>query len=76
MMAPHLDRPPSGWHVVTVCRAAARTWDWVASVIDAPPDPDHRRRTWIREAWYRIPGKHRNYSDACSALEAAMATRH
>jgi hypothetical protein len=37
MMAPYLDRLPTGWHVVTVCRAAARTWDWVALVIDAPP---------------------------------------
>jgi hypothetical protein len=76
-MTAYLDRLPTGWHVVTVCKATTgRTWDWAAFMIDTPPAPDHLRRTWDREAWVTIPGKHRTYAAACEALESAMATRH
>jgi hypothetical protein len=41
---PTLDRPPLGWHVVTVCRAKARGSDWVALMIDAPPGSGPRAK--------------------------------
>ena len=33
-----LDRPPAGWHPVTVMRKTSRKWDWVALMVDVDPD--------------------------------------
>jgi hypothetical protein len=30
--------PSEGWFPLTVCRKEARKWDWVALLVDVPPD--------------------------------------
>ena len=78
----HLDRPPPGWFTLAVMRKILRKWDWVAVMVDVNPDElKHRKylpgeRRTAREAWVRIPGKHRNEEAACVALENMIATRH
>jgi hypothetical protein len=73
-----LDRPPPGWHTLDVARTGPK-WDWVALMIDMHPDDfkNYRRggRT-VREAWVRIPGKHRNKEAAWDALQEMLETRH
>ena len=68
-----LDRPPAGWFPFTVMRKAARKWDWVAVMIDMPPDELKPGTAFL---WVRIPGKHRNKDAARAALEDMIATRH
>jgi hypothetical protein len=36
-----LDRPPAGWFTLDVMRRESRKWDWVALMIDVPPE-DHK----------------------------------
>ena len=73
----YLDRPPAGLYVLEVMRREARKRDWVALMIDVPPDEhcsNGRRAT--RSVFVRIPGKHRDRDSAWDALEDLMATRH
>jgi hypothetical protein len=74
----YLDRPPTGWFVLDVMRCQARKRDWVALMIDIDPDcPDWRdgsRRA--RNAFVRVPGKHRNKDAAWDAFQDLVATRH
>lgn len=70
-----LDRPPAGWFTLEVMRAdGRRRLDWVALMIDAHPDDfkNYRVET-AREAWVRVPGKHKNRDAAFDALEAMLA---
>jgi hypothetical protein len=73
-MTPTLDRPPAGWHVLVVVRRTSRKWDWSALMIDV--HPDEMKHSPCKEAWVRVPGKHRNYDAACEAVEAMIATKH
>ncbi len=72
-----LDRPPAGFFPLRVMREQWRKWDWVVLMIDVHPDEfrlgEGRK---AREAWVRIPGKHRNRDAAWAALENIIATRH
>jgi hypothetical protein len=84
----YLDRPPAGWFVLDVMpeherdvMPCQRKRDWVALMIDA--DPDELKRNpcpWAyrraREAWLRIPGKHRTRDAAWGRLQDMLATRH
>jgi hypothetical protein len=72
----YLEHPPPGWFVVDVMRAGARKWDWVALLIDVPPDDFGSWKRAARWGWYRIPGRHRTSDAARAALEDLMATRH
>ena len=38
MSAEHVDSPPSGWFVPTVCREKSRSWDGGALMVDTDPD--------------------------------------
>jgi hypothetical protein len=77
MLPEYLDRAPSGWFVLEVMRKEWRKWDWVALMIDVPPDDYIARRVvTASSAWVRIPGKHRNQDAAWAALEDMIATRH
>lgn len=73
-----VDRPPPGWHVLAVMHAAARVRvHWTALLIDADPDDFIAGRVLnCREAWFRIPGKHKNREAAWDALADLMTTRH
>jgi hypothetical protein len=71
----YLDRPPAGWFTLEVIKENARKRDWVALMIDVHPDELKHYRT-AREAWVRVPGKHRNRDAAWDALQDMMATRH
>jgi hypothetical protein len=54
-----------------------RKWDWVALMIEVHPDElKHRAPGATREAWVRIPSKHRNKEAAWDALEDMLVTRH
>jgi len=73
----YLDRPPAGWFALSVMRTEKRNWNWVALMIDVDPDA-YRDGAFLtaREAWVRVPGKHRNWDAAWDAFEDMMATRH
>jgi hypothetical protein len=74
----YLDRPPSGWFVLDVMRKGARKSDWVALMIDVHPN-EYRLGGFrkAREAWVRLPGRHRSRDAAWAALvEDVMTTRH
>jgi hypothetical protein len=58
----YLDRVPTGWFPLTVCRAKSRGWDWVALLIDMPPE-EHRRR--LRAA----QGRHKSRDAAWDAFK-------
>ena len=34
----YLDRPPAGWHALDVMKEHSRKRDWVALMVDVPPD--------------------------------------
>ena len=70
----YLDRPPAGWFALDVMKEHSRKWDWVALMIDV--HPDELQHCTAREAWLRVPGKHRNKDAAWDALEDMMTTRH
>lgn len=73
----YLDRPPAGWFALDVMKEQQRGQGWVALMIDVHPDeypPDGSRS--VRQAWLRVPGKHRNRDAALAALENMIATRH
>jgi hypothetical protein len=72
----YLDRPPAGWFALDVMRTASRKLDWCALMIDVDPDEHRHGNRTAREAWVRIPGKHRNRDAACDALQDMMETRH
>ena len=46
-------------------RTEKRNWNWVALMIDVDPDA-YRDGAFLtaREAWVRVPGKHRNWDAA------------
>jgi hypothetical protein len=72
-----IDRPPAGWFTLDVMRTAWRKWDWVALMIDVPPDDYIARRVVIASSvWVRIPGKHRDRDAAWDALGNMITTRH
>jgi hypothetical protein len=75
----YLDRPPIGWFVLDVMKTGRDGCkrDWAALMIDMHPD-EFKRCVWkkAREAFVRIPGKHRNRDAALDALEDMLATRH
>lgn len=68
-------RPPPGWLALIVIRKTSRKWDWVALMVH-PDDcrPDGTRTP--RQAWVRVPGKHRNEDAAWNAFRDMIATRH
>ena len=72
-MTEYLDKPPAGWFPLDVMRKEARKRDWVALMIDVHPDEHYLT---AREAWVRVPGKHRNRDAAWGALEDMIVTRH
>jgi hypothetical protein len=64
-----LDRPPPDWFVVEIMRRQSRAADWVALMIDVPPDEYAQGRpSTQRGVFVRIPGKHRNRDHAWNAL--------
>jgi hypothetical protein len=72
----YLDWPPSGWFALSVMRTGKRSWDWVALMIDVDPD-DYRSGAFrAREAWVRVPGKHKSWDAAWDAFGDMMTTRH
>jgi hypothetical protein len=72
-----LDRPPAGWFPLDVMKAGnnRRKQDWVALMIDVHPD-ELKHRHMVREAWVRIPGKHRSRDAAWDAFQDMIETRH
>jgi hypothetical protein len=76
--AQYLDAPLVGWFVLDVMRKKARSWDWVALMIDVHPDDfiAHRANPKEPGRWVRIPGKHRHRDAAWDALEDMLETRH
>jgi hypothetical protein len=73
-----LDRPPAGWFALDVMKKDRCKLDWVALMVDVHPDELKHglgSRT-PREAWVRLPGKHRTMDAAWDALEDMIATRH
>jgi hypothetical protein len=65
----NLDRPPAGWFALDVMQKETGGRDWVALMVDTHPDT-------ARQAWVRIPGKHRTKDAAWETLENMIATRH
>jgi hypothetical protein len=75
----YLDRPPTGWFVLSVMRAKRRGWDWTALMIDVDPDDaDYQSSVGrkIKQCWVRIAGKHKSHESAFRALDDMMASRH
>ena len=72
------DRLPDGWFVLDVMCREVRSREWTALVIDMIPRTRTGRRGYrkARQAWFHIPGQHRDRDAAWDALEAACATRH
>jgi hypothetical protein len=87
----YLDVPPPGWFVLDVCRAqSGRHWAALMvdvhpdelkhcrckmAALYIHPDEYRPGNRVAREAWVKIPGKHRDKDAAWRALETAMATR-
>jgi hypothetical protein len=68
MRIEELDRPPAGWHPLTVMRRKRRGGDWVALMIDVDPNEYPRGASHkVQECWVRIPGKYRNHDEVWSA---------
>jgi hypothetical protein len=77
MLIEYLDRPPAGWFALDVMKTGSGQRDWCALMIDVHPDElKHCLCKTAREAWVRIPGKHRNRDAAWDALQNMIATRH
>lgn len=87
-----IDRPPAGWFALDVLRAPSRgDWIalmvdvpidelkhcrcGVAMLYVHPSEHRPGNRT-AREAWVRVPGKHRSKHAAWDVLQGMMATRH
>jgi hypothetical protein len=71
----YLDRLPPNLFVLDVMREKPRKQDWVALMIDVHPD-ELKHRHMVREAWVRIPGKHRSRDAAWDAFQDMIETRH
>jgi len=70
-----IDHLPAGWFVLDVMKCRPRGREWVALAIDVDPTNEDWFRK-AREAWVRVPGRHRDRDAAWAALEEASATRH
>ncbi|TAH67636.1 MAG: hypothetical protein EWM45_06650 [Rhodopseudomonas palustris] len=61
---PTLDKPPAGWHVLSVARSASRSRDWLALMISVDPadlkncECDFPAKLWVHPKEYR-PGPRR-----------------
>ena len=79
-MTEYLDRPPTGWFVLSVMRTKSCGWDWVALMIDINPDADEFEKRALLDpghsCWVRIAGKHKSSASAHDALVDMRATRH
>jgi hypothetical protein len=51
-----LDRPPPGWFALDVMKKDGRKWDWVALMVDVPPD-DLKTRTCAFPALFYVHPK-------------------
>jgi hypothetical protein len=84
--ATYLDQPTAGWFALDVMKENSRKREWVALMIDVhSADLKILRelgrsvpgiRYSLREAWLRVPGKHRNKEAAWGALQDMLAPRH
>ena len=74
MSAIVLDLPPAGWFVIAVMPGKRRQ-DWVALMIDVPPD-QFRTGHKARSCWVKIAGEYRDEWSARDALLDLMVTRH
>jgi hypothetical protein len=76
MTGHYLDQPPAGWFVLDVMKREWRRLDWVALMIDVPPN-DHRDGARpVRQCFVQIPGKHISRDAAYQAFLDMTATRH
>jgi hypothetical protein len=75
-MTEYLDHPPADWFVFEVLPENEGGQNWVAFLIDVPPDDFVLHRRPARSGCFRIPGEHESRDAAWDALEDLMATRH
>jgi hypothetical protein len=74
MTAIVLDLPPAGWFVIAVMQGKRRQ-DWVALMIDVPPD-QFRTGHKARSCWVKLAGEYRDEWSARDALLDLMVTRY
>ena len=90
-MTPYLDRPPAGWHALDVAPVGRGDWVGLmvdvpprelkhcrcgVAMLYVHPKEYRPGDRIAREAWVKIPGKHRDADAAWDALADMIETRH